>query len=336
MRKGLIFAALLLPSCLPTETGSVAIGSSQSASAPPSESSASPFSLPVVTHPETMLVRAERLLTQASPSGESERIREILWADGQGAFRLDVDAFSAYASGPLNPPPPLLVASYRDRQRYLIRFRDIRLGLPEIVHKNWVWETLPETYALAGVACTQHRATSRHGFGTVTLQVNPANSVLMGWEILDGRGELIRRLETTTLDFNPDVSSIVWSSAVAAERDWEEGDEALLGVTPLQARYLPPGFEFTSERLVEASQSLSGVPDIHFQVSSDGLLPLIIAQHQAQNASGGGAPGEIETARWSRYGGIQVVEGQIAGRQAYLVSTLEPDELLAVLGSLLP
>ena len=333
---------LALASCLPMDADSKSIQMAQSGSGSgtPVGAVASIFSLPPMVHPESILVRAERVLTQVGLNGNLERTLEVFLADGQGSFRLDIGGFSPYSTGPFFPPPALLVASYFDRQRYLVRFRDPHPGSPEEVHKNWDWETLAATHALAGVDCLQHQATSRHGFGQVVFRVDPSNDLLLGWEVSDGQGRLIRKLETQALDFNPDLSGVLWSQPLVSERDWQEGDEALLGVSPLQARYLPPGFEFQSERFLEASLVLPGVPDIHFRVASDGIHPLIIAQHQAQGLGGGPSGGTesapIETARWCRYGGIQVVEGQISGRQAYLVSPLPSDELLAVFGSLLP
>ena len=88
---------LALASCLPMDADSKSIQMAQSGSGSgaPVGAAASTFSLPPMVHLESILVRAERVLTQVGLNGNLERTLEVFLADGQGSFQLDIGGFSS-------------------------------------------------------------------------------------------------------------------------------------------------------------------------------------------------------------------------------------------------
>ncbi|TAH37053.1 MAG: hypothetical protein EYC70_08710 [Planctomycetota bacterium] len=294
--------------------------------------------VPDVQHPEEFLARVTREFQVASGGGALLRYRELLQSDGQGGIRLDVTGFAPDAQSGFGPPAQELQATYENRQRYMVKYRDAHLRDALRARQNYVWEEVPGTTTVASRPCQVYRARSRHGFGTVEMSVDVDSRMLLGWALIDAQGTEQQRLQGAALDLSPDLSNVVWSQPSTVDHPYtgSELDHAQLGFRPLRADYIPYGFG-AAQRLVLQPLDTSVAP-LYLEVYDDGLQVLLVAQ-QRVTPSGGQPAGTLVFARNCTIGGISVAEGEIAGSDGeastvYVVGSLPVDELNVVLGSM--
>ena len=334
--------ALASTACLPQPQGTDAQGRSVNVSVGGSgtagqSASGQTQTLPDVFAPETELLRMEREFSVLGIDGVYEHFSEVLLADGQGEFRLDVVGWAAGNTTNRWAPSGETIATYERRQRYLVRYRDLHLGLTEDVVANYSFHLSPQAVSIAGRLCHQYSFHSRNGFGDLTLLVDQDTSLLMGWTLFNPDGVEVMKSEVTALDFAPDLSGVVWSEPTVAQDPFQSpGDETTLGFAPLQIHYTPPGFQELHEKMLLTEALFQDIPNIHLTAFSDGLRTLFIAQQAPVGPSTGNTlPGDrVHFARESAIGGIRVIDGEIRQQPVFVVGALPSNELVGVFGSI--
>jgi hypothetical protein len=332
-RLAALLLAGLLGSCLgeadtaaSTEAGArldLASGGSQQGAGAPSRAE-----LPAVLPPEDFLLTQQRLFRVRDAEGRYEVFQEALHADGAGSFQLEVLGHQAPGSQGMNQPSVEWQAAYEFRQRYLVHYRDLHRGDESRVRRNFVWEVLPGSELVAGRAATRHRATNRYGYGSVELVVDDELGLLLGWTVFDETGVVLRSLETTALDLDPDHGGVGWSGPAAPEQPYRGAiDAPTLGFVPLSVRYAPAGYFPVEEKMVLTEQVFgTQVPNLHVEVLSDGLHLLLVAQ-QGDSGSVGGNQIHRSLLQVVDLGGVRVVQGAVGSHQVYAVGTAPLIEL---------
>ncbi|MFQ5747909.1 MAG: hypothetical protein ACE5H3_00460 [Planctomycetota bacterium] len=297
--------------------------------------------LPKVRYPEEFLVQVDRLVEMRSREGVLQGYQEQFLSDGQGNFRLDLKGFRPGQGQGLVAPSPLQADTWERRQRFLVHYRDLHLGPQRAALGNYEFTSLPGTFPVAGRDGDKFEAVSRHGLGRVEFVVDRQTRLLLQWAFYSPGGELLGRLTTQTLQKNPDLNGVLWSTRAVDEAPYRgEIDNPILGFAPLKVRYAPDGFALKRQRLLLSAPTTG---NLLLEVFSDGLRTLFVAQQKGDPAligeayrSGlnGGKPARSLFARESLVGAVRVFEGDVFGRSVFVVGPVGRDELMTVFGSL--
>jgi len=304
-------------------------------SLPPAAEQVAPEAVPEIRYLEDLRVRAEREVLFYEHGVVDTGFQEVLWADGEGRFRLEALESLDDDDPQWDPVSPELQMEYEVRGGFLLRFRDPHLGHPHAYTTNYDWYRDPQPHQVAGRACTLWAGRSRHAFGGVDLIVDDASGLLLGWSLYDPG--LVERAScrVKSVDLDPDLKGIVWQQrAVASEEYDPQLHQQRVGFTPIEPLYVPPGFYEKSQEVL-ASGPLLGVPhDLHVRVYHDGVQSLFVVEQRAAGAVPGATEEPVTTVRHSRVAGIEMVEGRIDGVEIWIAGTLPAVELETIFGSL--
>ncbi len=337
LRSGI--ALILLGSCFGGGSGWSSAGSSPTGrmaataggGAGPDRAASTGLHLPSILSPEERLIRQTRIYWVKDGAGQQLAFQETLTADGLGSFALSLDAVQEAGQTSLQPPSAIWLSTYDWRQRYLVHYRDVHVGDEVLIRNAYHWTDLGDIGTVeGGRPCHSYLAESRYGYGSIRLEVDQVEGVLLGWTISDGSGVEISRLEATVVDYAPVVSGMVWSTPPVPERPYLGAvDDPLLGFSPYAAHYFPGGFEAAGERLILAEGVYgSSVPNLYAEILNDGLRNVLLAE-QTDPSSVGKGLGAVSFAKQVDLGGVRVVDGHRVGLAVFVVGTLPMDELLA-------
>lgn len=282
--------------------------------------------------PEIPHLRQQRIFSIRDSSGSFARFLETLWADGTGNFALLLDAVQEPGAAGFDTPSDEWAANYLRRQRFLVHFREPHFASAERVRRNYAWRTLPGTTTVAGRDATTHRATNRHGYGSLELVLDQATDLLLGWTVRDEQGQILSSLETVEFALDPIIPpDLAWSEPAVPELPYRGPiDDPILGFSPLSVRYAPAGFFSVEQRIILAEQLYGSLfPNLHLEVLGDGLQVILVAQQGTSAASIGGLL-KKHLLLVEDHGGVRVVEGPIQRHHVYVVGTAPAIELRAV------
>lgn len=290
---------------------------------------------PQLVYAEDLRLRAEREFQSRGYDGNLRRFRELLHSDGLGQLRLDLDAVWSETTSSWVAPHPLYITIYGPRSFFLVRHRDMHLGHEIGLYGNYVWELQPGTVTMAGRTCLVTRARSQHGFGPIDLVYEQSTGLLLGWTLYDKvGGSVMAKLETTTLDLNPNLAGVAWIADQVPEQPYEAAaHNSLLGLIPRQPTAPPAGFYRAEARIVNASNLSSTVQFIYLERWSDGLRNLYLAQHKIPSTTG--ADGLLHSALRTQEGGVVTVETDMDDRRVFGLSSLPADQVEMVIASML-
>lgn len=290
---------------------------------------------PSLQYLENRAARAEREVHSRGYDGVLRRFREVLFSDGQGQLRVDLDGVWDAASGAWIAPHPLVAALYGPRSFFLVRHRDLHLGHEIGLYGNYAWELQPGTVTMAGRVCQVTRARSLHGYGPIDLVHEQATGLLLGWTLFAADGTTVQaKLETTALDLNPILAGVAWIADLVPEQTYESAaHDSLLGLVPRQPSAPPHGFYRAEARIVNAAHLFSTVQYLYLERWSDGLRNLFLAQHSIPPPAV--VDGQLHTALRTQEGGVVTVETDLDDRKVFGLGALPADELEMVIASLL-
>jgi len=297
--------------------------------------------LPEVRYPEDFLVAADRMVEMRSRDGILQGFQEAFLSDGQGNFRLDLKGFRPGKGTGLVSPSLLQQDTWERRQRFLVRYRDLHLGPGRAALRNYDFTRLSGSFPVAGRDGEKFTATSRHGLGRVEFVVDRQDRMLLQWAFYSPSGELQGKLTTQSLQKNPSLNGILWSARAVDEVPYRGAiDNPVLGFAPLNVRYAPDGFALKRRRVLLSAPTTD---NLLLDVFSDGLRTLFVAQQKGDPALIGeaykaglnnGKPARSLFARESVVGAVRVFEGDVFGRNVFVVGPVGRDELMTVFGSL--
>ncbi len=316
---------------------SLALSSGSGSVSSQAQTSGQQIFVPEFVYPEDQLLSAHRDLQVRNSSGVLERMQEVLLADGQGHSRLDVIQYSPGLMQPYQSPSSQLVLNYENRMRFLIRYRDAHLGARAALLQNYRWTEDPVHVQVAGVDCVRYTAQSKHDMGDVEFLADAQTGLLLGWTFFANNGQILLKLETTQLNFAPNLTGVVWSSPLVGDQPYvDPADRALLGYTPRFPQYLPPGFYRQESWLRFSAGFYPGMSDMLVEIYSDGLHLVFVAQHeQTQMGQGLQFANKVVDVRQTDLGGIRLAEGDLGNRRLYVSSMLSMVEIQTIFGSLL-
>ena len=294
-----------------------------------------PVEVPAFEYAESLNLHTTRQLSIFDNLGRAERFHEDMHSDGAGQVALGVLDYASFGVSTWSTPTSQLESSYFNRQAYLLKYRDLHLGSEFSLHRNFRWTEAPGVVQMAGEDCKVYHARSVHGLGDFDLVVTVATNLLLGWTSLDALGQPVMQLETLTMDESPTHNGVAWASAAVPEQPYTDVvDEPLLGFTPVDAQYLPPGFYLVEKRLLLANGLTSGFGNIHAAVYTDGIHLLLVAQQKYTNSPAMTILSGPSLVKHADVGGIRVAEGDIPGKRLYVVSQLPTEELQTIFGSM--
>ncbi|MFP6640782.1 MAG: hypothetical protein VCC04_11110 [Myxococcota bacterium] len=342
MKRVLIVLVLgLLSACLPEPTASdsqgrsASVAAGNSGSTPGRDSTPQGQGLPVILAPESFAIHQEREFSILGLDGEFEHFSEVLLADGLGEFRLDIVGWAEGATTNRWTPSQETVALYERRQRYLVRYRDLHLGESSDLSANYGYLRFPDTVSMSGRTCDHYRFRSKYGFGDTTLTVDQETRVVLGWTLSNPEGITVMQMETTLVDFAPNLSGVSWSVPVVGQNDFQSpGDDLTLGFTPLSIYYVPPGFEEIHQKMLLTKAIFQDISNIHLTAFTDGLRVLFVAQQRRPGNSQVDPSAHRHFARESAIGGIRVIDGEIRNQPVFVLGVLPSEELVAIFGSI--
>jgi len=295
------------------------------------------ISLPTLVPQFERRLETVRLVESRLDGARAERVRERLLADGTGNFTLEPVAWQP-PTGPMVAPPPEVLAAYRDRQRYFVRYRDPRVLDPLLAQRNYAWSEEPGTFLVAGRSCRKYLARSVHGFGEFEFLADETDGLLLGWAWRDAQGVEHYRVVTESLSFSPDLSGATWSAPLVPEAPYDPAvHDPLLGMTPLVPGYLPAGFVTLRERFLETEPTYPEIPYTYVREYGDGLQVLFLAQQRPLTGALGQPFGSYNLStlvRVSSVGPVEVLETSWEDHHVLLAGLVPRDELLAIVPSL--
>ena len=342
MKRILLVLALgLLSACLPAPTASdsqgrsASVAAGNSGSTPGRDSTPQGQDLPIILAPESFVIHQEREFSILGADGEFEHFSEILLADGQGEFRLDIVGWATGVTDNRWVPSQETVALYERRQRYLVRYRDLHLGESTDLSANYGYLRFPDTVSMAGRTCDQYRFRSKFGFGDATLTVDQETRVTLSWTLSNAEGVTVMQMETTLVDYAPNLDGVSWSVPVVGQDDFQSpGDDTTLGFTPLSINYVPPGFAEMHQKMLLTDTLFQDISNIHLTAFTDGLRVLFVAQQRRPGNSQVDPGAHVYFARESAIGGIRVIDGEIRKQPVFVLGALPSEELVAIFGSI--
>jgi hypothetical protein len=291
--------------------------------------------IPEFTYQESLNLQATRVVSIFDNNGFAQRFEENLHSDGVGSIALSVENYADFGSAVWSAPSSQLLASYFDRQAYLLKYRDLHLGSSVSLHRNFQWTERPGIVQVAGLDCKSLHAHSVEGLGDFDFLVTVDTGLLLGWTTFDIQGNPQMQLETTAVDFTPDHSGVLWAVPAVAEQPYAGSiDDPLLGFTPVTPQYLPPGFYVLEKRLLLANGVLAGLGNIQATLYTDGIHLLFIAQQKVLATPSINYISGASLVKFAKIGGIGVAEGDGPNGRIYVVSQLPTEELQTIFGSM--
>lgn len=300
-----------------------------------SEATGVAINIPAFTYQESLNLQATRVVSIFNSGGFAQRFEENLHSDGTGEVALGVENYADFGSAAWSVPSAQLLASYFDRQSYILKYRDLHLGSSVSLHRNFRWTEQPGLVQVAGIDCKSIHAHSVEGLGDFDFLVSVDTDLLLGWTTFDIQGNPQIQLETTSVDFTPDHTGILWASPAVAEQSYSGAiDDPLLGFSPSTPQYLPPGFYVMEKRLLLANGVLAGLGNIQATLYTDGIHMLFIAQQKVLSSPTLNFISGATLVKFAKIGGIGVAEGDGPGKRIYVVSQLPTEELQTIFGSM--
>lgn len=293
------------------------------------------ISIPAFTYQESQNLQTTRVVSIYDSGGFAQRFEENFHSDGTGQVALSVDSYAGLGSAVWSVPSAQLIASYYDRQTYLLKYRDLHLGSSTSLHRNFRWTEQPGLVQVAGIDCKSIHAHSVEGLGDFDFLVTADTNLLLGWTTYDVQGNPQMKLETTAVDFTPDHNGILWAVPAVAEQAYSGSiDDPLLGFSPVTPQYLPPGFYTLEKRLLLANGVLGGLGNIQATLYTDGIHILFIAQQKVLAPPALSRVSGATLVKFAKIGGIGVAEGDGPNGRVYVVSQLPTEELQTIFGSM--
>ena len=294
---------------------------------------------PQFTYPEDSNIYLEREVEVPSNSmaGDFDVFHEVLLADGQGLFNLEIIETMMASDTAFGAPSVDVEITYQDHQRYMVQYRDIHLGRGLSQNFNWTEDTVLQQ--IAGVDCVHYTVESVHGLGGAEFWTDANNEMLLAYILFNNAGEATLKLTTTVIDTAPIHAGVNWSSSLVNEEDFSPGNNTIiLDFEVSVPAYLPPGFYKKSVRVLNSFGMFSGMGNLHVALFSDGIHQLFIAQHSdtsgVNNGGSSQAPTSITLARFSETGGVHMFEGNPPLKRVYVVGSMPRDEIQTVFSSL--
>ena len=340
----LVCVSLLFVACEEVHKADASSVTTQSATAGgsniPGNAAGSLSEPPQFTYPEYSNIYLQREVEVPSNSvaGDFHIFHEALRADGQGSFNLEILETMMASGTAFGAPSVNVEITYQDQQRYMVKYRDIHLGLG--LSQNFHWIEDPALQQIAGVDCVHYTADSVHSLGDAEFWIDASNDMLLAYILFDNAGEVTLKLTTTVIDNAPVHAGVDWSSSLVDEEDFApDGSNAItLDFEVSEPFYLPPGFYKKSARVLNSFGMFPGMGNLHVALFSDGIHQLFIAQHSDTSGVNNGGmsqpPNSITLARFSETGGIRMVEGNPPLKRVYVVGSLSRDEIHTVFSSL--
>lgn len=343
MKRALLLPALLAAaSCQPT-TSTAQPGSTQAVSAQTQQLGAgslnSSASSQLFLSPEQFQVGIRRRVTMATAEGQQVFV-EQLHCDGQGNLCLKVELQGPdYQS--LTLPSAELADQYELRQLYFVRYRDLHITDAAVFAASYTTVEAPQVQTVAGRVARSITATSIHGYGSFELLVDQATDMLLGWTHRDAAGSVIAEYLPLEVSYTPDLQMVVWATSdIPSQPYYGPADNALLGIAPNTAGYIPAGFVTVAKQILFTGSAVASRANMHVELLTDGLQYLFVAQQRSHVGSTGGqtgldlkSGGDFVAATASTVGPITVIEASDTARRVFVVGPAIQDELLAVLGS---
>ncbi|MCP4093383.1 MAG: hypothetical protein GY747_08035 [Planctomycetes bacterium] len=293
------------------------------------------ISIPEFDYVEDQDLQATRELSIFDNLGRAERFKEDLHSDGSGEIALSILEYAGLGLPTWSQPDSQLESSYFNRQRYLVKYRDLHLGSEISLQRNFRWSEQPGVVQVAGLDCKRIFAESVHGLGNFEFLVTVDTDLLLGWTSFDVQGDPVMRMKTLDVDFTPDHNGVAWAVPAVAEHPYAGPvDEPLLGFAPQSPQYVPPGFYGLEERLLLANGIMANLGNIHAALYSDGIHMLFVAQQKTLSTPALNVLSGAVLVKHADIGGIRVAEGDLPGRRVYVVSQLPSEELQTIFGSL--
>lgn len=335
-----VLVALLSLACEPAaesgaQGGSLALNQGSQGAGANTAAQPQGIELREFVYPESTMMEATWVVQALRPDGTYERYEERFLADGNCSTRLDILGYSPDMVQAFAPPSSDLLLDYQNRMRFLVKYRNVHVRAFHAAWRNFEWIEDPTLVQVAGVDCIRTTAVSRHGHGSVEILSDAQTDLVLGWTKFAPNGSILLKLETTSLDFNPNLTGVSWSSAVVGEQDLTGFGQGQLAFEPSEPDYLPAGF-YEEEAWLRFSAGLfPGMSDMLVKVYSDGLHLMFVAQHdQAVFHSTMTLVNKLSEVKQYDLGGIRVAEGTVGKRKYYVASLMSLDEILTVFGSL--
>ena len=335
LKLALAFVALTFVACGPANDSSTTNVPATSSGQNVANASGSSIEIPEFQYPEELNVQLTRELRIFDSYGRTERFAENFSSDGAGQIALTATNYAGFGVSTWSAPSTQLLASYYDRQSYLVKYRDLHLGSSVSLHRNFRWTEQPGIVHVAGIDCRRINAKSVEGLGDFEFVATVDTGLLLGWTSFDPQGNPLMQLETTAINLAPNHSSVLWAVPAVAEHPYVDRiDEPKLGFPPGSPQYLPPGFYLLEKRLLLANGVMAGFGNIHAAMYTDGIHLLFVAQQRIVAAPAMNYLAGASLVKEASTGGIRVAEGDLPGRRIYVVSQLPTEELETVFGSM--
>ncbi|MFK5956845.1 MAG: hypothetical protein QM477_10415 [Planctomycetota bacterium] len=339
----LVASSLLLAACGPSgsisaPSGNQALTSGSAGSTALDQTSPNLIEIPSFVYPEGQAISLDRIFHVRNASGDLERVQETFLADGLGQTRLDAIGYAPNQAQAFVPAPSMLQMNYLNQMRFMVKYRDPHLGERVGLLRNFRWSADPVPVQVAGVSCTKYTAESKHELGDVEFLADSQTGLLLGWTYFDNIGQVLMRMETTSMNLNPNLGGVVWSVPLVSDQAFDmSNDLGLLGFTPMEPEYLPPGFYPEAAWLrFSAGAAFQSTSNMLVKIFSDGIHLVFVAQHTQDNRGqiGLSLANKVVEVYESDLGGIRVAEGLFGKQKLYVASLLEMDEIETVFGSL--
>lgn len=293
--------------------------------------------LPIIKYPENEHVSVYRELYLPDGFGGVEKYQEVLHADGTGQFTLMLTGYAPNSHSAFGTPTQVQELFYEIRQRYLVHYRDVHIRGADRFFAGYTLEQIQAPHEVANRTCEKYVAHSKHGYGDVELLVDEDTRVLLNWAIYDAQGNEQMRADVTSVEYSPNqAGNFAWSQPIILREPYRPGtDSDALGFEPLGVDYRPAGFEAESWYMLLGEQQTLALPNIHLEVSTDGIRVLFVAQHRAETPQPSwNLNGLLITARRSKINGVRVLEAQHEDLNIFIVGATSDNEDRAVLGSM--
>lgn len=293
---------------------------------------------PQFTYAEDSNVYLEREVEVPSnaTAGGFHVFHEVLRADGQGRFSLNIIEAMLAGATTFSAPSVDLEITYQDQQRYMVQYRDVHLGLSHGLLQNFRWTEDPVLQQISGVDCLHFTAESVYSLGDAEFWVDASNDMLLAYTLFDNAGDVTLKLTTTVIDTTPVHNGVGWSSSLVDEQIYDPNSNTItLDYAVSQPVYLPPGFYQKNARVLDSFGMFQGMGNMHVALYSDGIHQIFVAQHSDSSSTGMGLSSlGVNLARYSEIGGIRMVEGNPPLKKVYVVGQMPREEIHTVFSSL--
>lgn len=264
-----------------------------------------------------------------------QALRETLVADGTGNFALSLESTSQ-GGGVWTVATQAQVFLHEQRQHFLTLYRGPVQRDASLAFRNYEWRPVRGSFSVAGRPVVRYHLSSRYGIGDIELDLDPQSDLLLAWTYYDPTGQPVLRQTSLSFDENPDLSNVQWASSNVPTSDYDgQGANGSLGFDPLELIGSGPGFEGSSEKVLQAGSVIAGMGNLHVNFLHDGLRSVAIVQEETDKYETVG-PHQVKalSMREAADTGVSVLEGKLESKWVHAVGPIPRQDLLMLLSTL--